>query len=119
MEPREVGFELYWRRARRTKRRLLCEVDVLLGGRCGDEALGCLGELHREWRRVGPAGPGHEQYLWGCFKEAAAEVRRHAVWLKDRVDVDVGKGNGSVIRTGTGSRDPENVFGSVAMGKGV
>lgn len=101
---REFGFELCWRRARREKRRLLFEVEGLLDDGCWEDALGRLGELHREWRRVGPAGPGHEQYLWGCFREAAAEIRWHVLWLEGL--------------TSAGSRDP-GVFGSVAMGKGV
>jgi hypothetical protein len=116
---REFGFELCWRRARREKRRLLFEVEALLDADCGDDVLGCLGELHREWRRVGPAGPGHEQYLWACFKEAASEIRRHAVWLEDRAGVGVGGGRGSVIGTRAGSRGSGGVSGSVAMGKGA
>jgi hypothetical protein len=101
--PGGFGFELCWRRARREKRRLLIEVEALLDGGCGEDVLGCLGELHCEWRRVGPAGPGHEQYLWECFKEVAAEVRWHVVWLEGRVGVGA----------------PVGVFGSIAMGKGI
>jgi hypothetical protein len=43
MGSREFGFELYWRRARRQKRRLLYEVKALMGAGCGDDVLGRLG----------------------------------------------------------------------------
>lgn len=119
MGSREFGFELCWRRARRQKRRLLFEVEALLDADGGVDVLGCLCGLHREWRRVGPAGPGHEQYLWGCFKEAAAEVHRHALWLEERAAVGVGGGSGSVGRVGAGMYGPGSVSGSVAMGKGA
>ena len=117
MGPREFGFELCWRRARREKLRLLCEVEALLGGDQPDEVRGCLGELHREWRRVGPAGPGHEQYLRGCFKETAVEVRLRAAWLEDHAAVCGGER--SVVGAGVGSLGVGGVFGSVAMGKDV
>ncbi len=119
MGSREFGFEFYWRRERQHKRRLLGEVEALPDAGCGAELLRRLGELHREWRRVGPAGPGHEQYLWACFKEAAGEVRRHAAWLEDRADTGIDGGRG-LVGTGVGSCPPAgSVSGSVAMGKGA
>lgn len=119
MGSHEFGFELHWRRARRQKQRLLCEAAALLDAGFGDDVVGCLGRLHREWRRVGPAGPGHEQYLWECFKETAAEVHQYAAWLNERSGAG-GRGRRSAVAwKDAGSRVSGNVSGSVAMGKGA
>lgn len=114
MESRGFGLELYWLCARRQKRRLLYELEGLLDAGPSDDLLKCLGELRREWRRVGSAGPGHEQYLWGCFKEVAAEARQRAAWLEKRPDVDSDGGRGFVVHTGAGSRSFTSVKGKGA-----